>query len=248
MAEAAIFPLEARGLTVRLGGHVALEGVDLALDGHRRTVVLGANGAGKSVLLRTLHGLIAPTSGTITWGGSQARAAAQAMVFQRPVMLRRPALANIEYALAVNGVGGDERRRRAGEALEHVGLSHLAQRQARVLSGGEQQRLALARAWALRPRILFLDEPTASLDPGAAAEVERAIAGMHAEGTSIVMTTHHLGLARRAANDIVFLHQGRLTEHTPADVFFTAPRSPEAAEFLKGELPWTTPSPDSSTA
>jgi tungstate transport system ATP-binding protein len=237
MAEASIFPLEARGLTVRLGGHTALEGIDLTLDGVRPTVVLGANGAGKSVLLRTLHGLIVPTAGTVTWGGSSARAAAQAMVFQRPVVLRRSALHNVEYALAVNGVGGAERTRRALEALEHVGLSHLADRPARVLSGGEQQRLALARAWALRPRILFLDEPTASLDPGAAADVERVIGEIHAEGTAIVMTTHHLGLARRMANDIVFLHAGRLTERSPAERFFTSPRSLEAAAFLQGELP-----------
>jgi tungstate transport system ATP-binding protein len=144
---------------------------------------------------------------------------------------------NVEYALGVNGVGGAERTRRALEALEHVGLSHLADRPARVLSGGEQQRLALARAWALRPRILFLDEPTASLDPGAAADVERVIGEIHAEGTAIVMTTHHLGLARRMANDIVFLHAGRLTERSPAERFFTSPRSPEAAAFLQGELP-----------
>jgi tungstate transport system ATP-binding protein len=237
MAETPIFPLEARGLSVRLGRHTALDGIDLAIDGRRRVVVLGANGAGKSVLLRTLHGLITPAAGTVTWSGAAARPAAQAMVFQRPVMLRRAALDNIEYALAVNGIEGFERRRRAREALEHVGLPHLARRQARVLSGGEQQRLALARAWALRPRILFLDEPTASLDPGAAAEVERVIGEIHATGTAIVMTTHHLGLARRVASEIVFLHEGRLAEQTSADTFFASPRSAEGEAFLQGELP-----------
>jgi tungstate transport system ATP-binding protein len=246
MAETPIFPLEARGLTVRLGGHTALDGVDLALHAARRAVVLGANGAGKSVLLRTLHGLIAPTAGAVTWAGSPARPTAQAMVFQRPVVLRRPALANIEYALAVNGIASAERSRRAREALQLVGLSHLADRQARVLSGGEQQRLALARAWALRPRVLFLDEPTASLDPAAASEVERVIGEIHGAGTGIVMTTHHLGLARRLADEILFLHEGRLTEQTPADRFFTTPRSPEASRFLKGELPWNIASADSS--
>jgi tungstate transport system ATP-binding protein len=113
------------------------------------------------------------------------------------------------------------------------------------MSGGEQQRLALARAWALRPRVLFLDEPTASLDPAAAQEIERIVAEIHAAGTAIVMTTHNLGLARRMADDIVFLHQGALTEQTQSEVFFNAPRSPEAAQFLEGELPWNPASPPS---
>ena len=245
MAEEAIFPLEARALGMVLGGHAALRDVNLRLAGASRLGVLGANGAGKSVLLRVLHGLFAPSAGEILWAGRAARPAAQAMVFQRPVMLRRPALANIEYALAVNGVDRARRRARAAEVLERVGLGHLARRQARVLSGGEQQRLALARAWALEPRVLFLDEPTASLDPVAAQDVERIVGEIHAAGTAIVMTTHNLGLARRMADEIVFLHQGRLTEQTPSEAFFRAPRSPEAAQFLKAELPWSPASPAS---
>ena len=236
MAEA-LFPLEARGLGVRFGTHVALQGVDFALAERARVVVLGPNGAGKSVLLRALHGLVEPSAGEVRWGGRAAHPREQAMVFQRPVMLRRPALANVEYALAVNGVRGAERSRRALEALERVGLAHLAGRQARVLSGGEQQRLALARAWSLRPRVLFLDEPTASLDPAAAAEVERVIGEIHAAGTAIVLTTHVLGLARRVAEEVAFLHEGRLVERTPAMEFFRSPRSAEAQRFLQGELP-----------
>jgi tungstate transport system ATP-binding protein len=239
MAEAAIFPLEARGLTVRFGDFAAIDGVDLAIDGRRRVAILGANGAGKTVLLRTLHGLVAPASGTILWNGAPRRPREQAMVFQRPVMLRRPALANIEYALAVNGVDGPERIARAREVLQRAGLAPIARRQARVLSGGEQQRLAIARAWALRPRLLFLDEPTASLDPSAAAEVERMMGEIHAAGTAIVFSTHVLGLARRVADQILFLHQGRLVERAPADAFFTRPQTAEAAQFLRGELPWS---------
>ena len=232
-----MFPLEARAIGVRFGDHAALAGVDLAVAENARIVVLGPNGAGKSVLLRALHGLIEISAGTIRWGGAAVRPRSQAMVFQRPVMLRRGALANIEYALAVNGVPARERQMRAREAIARVGLEHLADRQARVLSGGEQQRLALARAWALRPRLLFLDEPTASLDPAAAAEVERVIGEIHAAGTAIVLTTHVLGLARRVAGEVAFLHEGRLVERTPAERFFAAPASPEAARFLQGELP-----------
>jgi tungstate transport system ATP-binding protein len=243
MASAAsrdVLPLEVRDLGVRLGERQALSGVSFRLDPGRRTVILGPNGSGKTSLLRALHGLV-PATGSITWGGAARPRGAEAMVFQRPVMLRRGALANVEYALAVNGVHGAERRRRAREALERAGLAALAQRPARVLSGGEQQRLALARAWALKPRILYLDEPTASLDPGAAHEIEREIGAIHAAGTRIVMTTHHLGLARRVADEILFLHDGRLVEQAPAERFFVDPRSNEARQFLEGELPWIPP-------
>lgn len=237
--------LRARGVTVRFGDFEALHGVDLDIARGHAVCVLGANGAGKSVLLRTLHGMVRPASGTIAWEGASSRPRSQAMVFQRPVMLRRSARANIEYALAVNGTPKQARRGLAESALERVGLAHLAERQARVLSGGEQQRIALARAWALEPALLFLDEPTSSLDPAAAAEVERIVGRIHASGTTLVMTTHNLGLARRLADEIAFVHEGGLTEVTPTDRFFSAPASREAHLFLEGELPWTTASPAS---
>ena len=232
-----MLPLRARGLAVRFGSVEALRGVDLDIAAGRKLVVLGANGAGKSVLLRTLHGLIEPSAGTLTWGGTAQRMPSQAMVFQRPVMLRRSAIANVEYALAVNGAPRGERERLARRAIERVGLAHVAHRPARVLSGGEQQRVALARAWALEPGLLFLDEPTSSLDPGAAGEVERIVHDIHATGPAVVMTTHNLGQARRLADEIVFLHAGRIAEVTPAERFFAAPASREAATFLEGELP-----------
>lgn len=236
MAERPAPMLAARDLTVVLGGVTVLDRLSLEILPGLRTVILGANGAGKSVTLRVLHGLLPATAGTLAWQGG--RPPRQAMVFQRPVMLRRSALANVEYGLSVAGIAGQERTRRAREALGKVGLAAVAARPARVLSGGEQQRLALARAWALEPAILFLDEPTASLDPGAAAEVERVIAAIAAEGTRIVMTTHNLGQARRLADEIVFIHRGQVAEQTPADRFFAEPQSSHARAFLKGELPW----------
>jgi len=231
-----VLPLEVHSLGVRLGERRVLEGVTFRLEAGKRTVILGPNGAGKTSLLRALHGLV-PSTGSITWGGGGRQRGAEAMVFQHPVMLRRGALANIEYALAVNGVNGAERHRRARTALEQAGLWLLAEQPARSLSGGERQRLALARAWALRPRILYLDEPTASLDPGASAAVEAEIGRIHAAGTRIVMTTHRLGLARRVADEILFIDSGKLVEQTPADRFFGAPGSAEARQFLDGELP-----------
>jgi tungstate transport system ATP-binding protein len=158
------------------------------------------------------------------------------MVFQKPVMLRRSALANIRYALDLAGIRGATAEARCLQALERVGLSALAEQPARTLSGGEQQRLAIARAWALEPDVLFLDEPTASLDPAAARAIERLILAIASSGTKIVMTTHHLPLAARIADDIVFMSGGRVIEHAPAERFFVRPHSVEAAEFLATEV------------
>jgi tungstate transport system ATP-binding protein len=182
-----------------------------------------------------MHGLLAPTHGRIVWNADKP-GPRQAMVFQRPVMLRRSALANVAYALKIARV--ENAARLALDALKEVGLAHLAHRPARVLSGGEQQRLALARAWALHPEVLFLDEPTASLDPSATREVEAIIRAFDASGTKIVMATHNLGQARRLGDEVLFIHQGRLVERAPVDRFFRQPASAEAAAFIKGELPW----------
>lgn len=235
-----MLPLVLDGLTYAIGAHTIIDGITTAIEAGPRTVILGPNGAGKSVLMRLCHGLLQPTAGCVRWQGSGSRNGrhAQAMVFQRPVMLRRSALDNIAYGLALAGVGRQERRLRALDVLEAVGLAHVATKPARVLSGGEQQRLALARAWALGPEVLFLDEPTANLDPGAARDVETLIAQIHAGGTKIIMTTHNLGQAQRLGDEILFIHGGRLVERAPVAAFFRQPTSPEAAAFIKGELPW----------
>jgi len=239
--DAPILPLRLEDLAFAEGGRTLLEGIRLTLRGGPPTLVLGPNGAGKSLLLRLCAGLLAPTSGAVRWtgpGAAMARPPRHLIVFQRPVMLRRSAAGNIAHALAVAGVDGAERQRRAEAALDRFGLSPLAARPARALSGGEQQRLALARAWALGPQVVFLDEPTASLDPAAARAVEEAVAALAADGIKAVMTTHDLAQARRLAGDVAFLHRGRLLEHGPAHAFFDAPRTAEAAAFLRGELYW----------
>jgi tungstate transport system ATP-binding protein len=228
-------PIVVSGADVVAGDTRVLDGIDLRIEPHRSTFILGPNGAGKSTLLRLLHGLVAPTRGRITWGGRTLRPARQAMVFQRPVLLRRSAAANLRHALALAGVRGREATRRIAGALSSVGLAAIADRPARVLSGGEQQRLALARAWALAPEVLFLDEPTASLDPTAARAVEAIVHDIGARGTTIVMTTHQLAQARRLADDVVMLSVGRVAEHTQAVEFFRQPASEEGRQFLEGE-------------
>lgn len=232
-----MLPLVLDHVSFAVGGKTIIDRVSAEIAEGPRTVILGPNGAGKSVLMRLCHGLFAPTSGSITWRGAANGRKRQAMVFQRPIMLRRSALANVVYGLKLAGIAPRERELRARDVLEAVGLASVSERPARVLSGGEQQKLALARAWALGPEVLFLDEPTANLDPGATREVETLIGQIRAGGTKIVMTTHSLGQARRLGDEILFLSQGQLVERSEADRFFRQPASPEAAAFLREELP-----------
>lgn len=223
--------LDLQGIGLTEGAVRILADIQLKL-GAGRTAILGPNGAGKSTLLRLMHGLLHPSAGRVVWPA----ALTQAMVFQRPVMLRATVLANIEYGLSLQGLAGAERRTKALAALARVGLPELADRQARRLSGGEQQRVALARAWALEPQVLFLDEPTASLDPASSREVERIIVEIAAGGTRIVITTHNLGQARRLAEEVVYLEAGGLVEQSPAGVFFRQPRSRAAQAFIRDEI------------
>jgi tungstate transport system ATP-binding protein len=242
LVKPSILPLELDQVVFQARGQRLIDAVSLSLAAGPRTVILGPNGAGKSLLLRLCHGLLRPTSGSVRWVGPAAANGGvrrrQAMVFQRPVMLRRSALANIRFALAATRYDRRDRDAAALSALERFGLSPIATRPARVLSGGEQQRLALARAWALRPDVLFLDEPTAALDPAGTRGVEQAVEAFRAAGTKIVMTTHDLGQARRLADEILFLFKGRVLERTPAPLFFDAPHTPEARAFLRGDLIW----------
>jgi tungstate transport system ATP-binding protein len=236
----AILPLQLENVAYTVRGRRLLSDLSFRLDAGVRTVIVGPNGAGKSLTLRLAHGLLQPTEGRVRWSVEDPRQVqrAQAMVFENSVLLRRSAAANIEYALRVRAVPAQRRKERVAAMLEATGLQHLADRRARVLSSGEQQRLALARAWALEPEVLFLDEPTAALDPSATRTVEALIDDIATSGTKIVMTTHDLGQARRLAGDVLFLFSGRLIESAPANAFFEEPGTAEARSFLKGELLW----------
>lgn len=233
-----MFPLQIAGLRFQPDGRAILDGLDLDVSGEGISVVLGPNGTGKTVLLRLLAGLLTADGGSIRWAGAAQPGGRLAMVFQQPMLLRLSVFTNVEFALRPQALTAAERRARTLEVLERVGLAHRHRDGARLLSGGERQRLALARAWAVRPRLLLLDEPTASLDPSATEQVERIIREIRTEGAKVLMTTHNLGQATRLADDIIFLADGRVQEHAPAQRFFAHPQSPAARAFLQGELPW----------
>lgn len=240
--EPRLFPLDVNGLVFADRGRTPIAGIDLTLDGTGRTVVMGPNGAGKSLLLRLLHGLIEPTAGTLSWSGQpmcDAIRARQAMVFQRPAMLRRSAEDNLRFVLG--HLPRQQRDERVATLLEEAKLTAIRATPARLLSGGEQQRLAIARARAKDPEVLFLDEPTASLDPASTHKIEELIFAIHADGTKIILVTHDLGQARRLADDVVFVSHGRIAEHQPASSFFTKPESEAARAYLEGRLDLSPP-------
>lgn len=214
-----------------------LKDIDLEVVPGERLVILGPNGAGKTLLMHAGHGLIEPTQGRIERGGTLR----EAMVFQRPVLLRRSVISNVLYAIEnAQPVHGERsrasREARSVAALQLVGLETLAHRPARVLSGGEQQRVALARAAALQPDLVWLDEPTANLDPASTQGIEQIVIRMSQEGAACVMTTHDVGQARRLAQRVVLMAAGRIIECTPADRFFEQPSTEAGRRYLRGEL------------
>jgi tungstate transport system ATP-binding protein len=231
--------LEARGLTLERHGHRLVDAVDLKVRAGDRVVVMGPNGAGKSLLLRLLHGLIRPDAGQVLWQDrplDPAGRRAQAMVFQRPILLRRSVRANLRFALAARGIAGRERANREQDALAMARLEDLSLRPARVLSGGEQQRLAIARALVCRPDVLFLDEPTASLDPASIHAVETLIGAAQARGVSTVLVTHDAGQAQRLGDHLLFLHAGRVAEAGSLRETLQAPRSEALRAWIERRL------------
>ena len=230
-------PIMLEDVTLLARGVTILDQLSLALAGGPPTVLIGPNGAGKTTLIRLAMGLIAPTRGRVTWGGRENVAPVRrAIVFQRPVMIRRSATGNIRFALAAADVPRAARSARVDELLALVGLSGLGDRPARKLSSGEQQRLALARALAKEPQVLFLDEPTASLDPAATRAIEDIVRTVAMRGIKVVMSTHDLGEAKRLGGEIVLMHRGRVVESGPAEAFFAAPQTEDGRRFIAGEL------------
>ncbi len=238
--ERQVLPIVAEGATfMGTEGQRLLDGVDLTIAGSGILIVMGPNGAGKSLLLRVLTGLVPITNGKISWAGQtnlEANVRRIGFVFQKPVLFRRSVLENMIFVLSQSGLSKDDAHMHAQQALTDADLMHLADAPARRLSGGEQQRVAIARARAINPEILFLDEPTAHLDPASTAIIEKMILDAKARSTRIIHVTHDLGQAKRLADDIVFLHLGKLVERGSAKTFFAGPKTKAAQAFVAGDL------------
>jgi tungstate transport system ATP-binding protein len=232
---------ELKQACVSFGLFKALNQVTLRIDRGESIALVGTNGSGKSTLLRLLHGLLR-VSGGERLCDPQAR---QAMLFQRPYLMRASVLVNVALGLWLRGLSWSRACELARAALVRVELGHLAQRNARQLSGGQQQRLAMARAWAQQPDVLFLDEPTASLDPHAKREVEQLMADFSnvSDGSpvTLIFASHNLGQVKRLAKRVIYLEQGRVEVDLPVKEFFDAQYlrsvSPAAYLFVQGELP-----------
>ena len=232
-----ILPMHAKAIESHRRGQVLVGPVDLTLGKEGTTIVIGPNGAGKTTLLQLLHGTARLSAGAVVWACSDAEARHhQSFVFQRPVMLRRSVMENLIYPLRLRGVSVADARKQACDWAVRVGLESLLDRAAPVLSGGEQQKLALARALITKPKLVFLDEPCAALDGRATREIEAILSQAVAEGTRLVLSTHNLGQARRLATEVVFLRSGRIQESGPADAFFNQPTTPQARAFLRGDI------------
>ena len=230
-------PIALEDVSFSANGVTILDSIKLVFAAGHPTILIGPNGSGKTTLLKIAMGLLAPSSGQVTWAGRGLDPPLRrGFVFQRPTMLRRSAAGNIRYALKAARLPRNLLDARVDELLNLVGLAGLGGRPARRMSGGEQQHLALARALARNPAVLFLDEPTASLDPAATKAFEDVIQTLVARGLKVVMSTHDLGEARRLAGEIVMLHKGRVIETASASAFFDAPQSAEARKFLSGDL------------
>jgi tungstate transport system ATP-binding protein len=232
-----LFPLKVRGAVSARRGKVLVGPVDIDLQGAGTTVVMGPNGSGKTTFLRLLHGAARLSKGQIEWSCDKVQAQRnQAFVFQRPVMLRRTVLENLIYPLRMRGVPRVPAIIEAEDWAARVGLADMLPRNATNLSGGEQQKLALARAMITKPKLLFLDEPTASLDGRATREIEEVIRSARAQGTHLILSTHDLGQARRLADEVLFLLHGQVHEHANAQIFFDAPETAQARAFLRGDI------------
>jgi len=232
-----ILPVTVSNANVRKRGKTIIGPISLEIGPKGNTIIIGPNGSGKTTLLRLLHGLERIKGGDVKWAISTQQAThAQSFVFQTPIMMRRNTLDNLTYPLILKKADKTQATNKAQEWLERLGMENIKNLDARLLSGGEKQKLALARALITNPQLLILDEPTANLDGRATKDIEQILTQASSDGVKIIMTTHDLGQAKRMADDVIFLYNGLLHEQSAAISFFRKPKTAEAKAFLKGDI------------
>ena len=229
--------LQLRRISYNIGNRRLIDDVDLHSATQHCTALLGENGSGKTLLLYLCHGLLEPSGGEVLWDARPPKAwrGAITMVFQKPVLLRRSAYNNIDHALYLQGLTKATRTARVLEALEQVGMTEYKECQAHVLSGGQQRRLAIARAWALRPSVILMDEPTADLDIHSATAVEGIIKSLQLSGIKIMIATHNLAQVKRLCDEVIFMDQGKLLCHSAKDDFFAKATEQKVCTFIKSQ-------------
>jgi polar amino acid transport system ATP-binding protein len=235
--------LALNGVSKRFGSHVVLNDVSLSVETGEVVAIIGRSGSGKSTLLRCINGLEMPESGEILFDGrpvNRSRADLQmlrreiGMVFQSYNLFPHLSVErNITLApIVTKRLPLAEAKALARQVLRQVGLEDKIAAAPLQLSGGQQQRVAIARSLAMQPRLMLFDEITSALDPELVGEVVRVLEALAADGMTMILVTHEMGFARRAADTIVFVHQGRIWEKGPPAQLFAAPSTPELASFI----------------
>ena len=231
-------PLQLKEVSYASKGVTLIDAINLEVSSHGLTIILGHNGSGKSLLLKLLHGVIKPNSGEINWNQYKPLTNQywRTFLLQRPTFFNRSVIYNIAFVLQIAGIPKQEHQERCEQALEICGLKEISHRKTHLLSGGEMQKLSLARAWVLHPSVILLDEPTVALDPPSVLGFESIIQNFKQTGTKVIMTTHDLSQAKRLADEIVFIDRGKILEQSEADQFFAGPASSQAQKFISGKL------------
>ena len=232
-----MFPLRVTDVKINIKSKRLIGPINLEIEQNGISILLGANGSGKTTLLEALHGLRKLSSGKVEWNISNSQAAAeQAFVFQSPIMLRRTVAENLAFPLKVRRLSKLTTTTEVMMWTKKIGLEDKIKQQAVLLSGGEMQAIAVARALITKPKMLFLDEPTASLDGATKKAIEDILISASSNGTKILMSTHDLGQAKRLAKDIIFLHNGIVEAHCSKEKFLAEPPSKAAKQFLAGDI------------
>ena len=232
-----MFPLRVTDVKINIKSKRLIGPINLEIEQNGISILLGANGSGKTTLLEALHGLRKLSAGKVEWNISNNQAAAeQAFVFQSPIMLRRTVAENLAFPLKVRRLSKLTTTTEVMMWAKKIGLEDKIRQQAVLLSGGEMQAIAVARALITKPKMLFLDEPTASLDGATKKAIEDILISASSNGTKILMSTHDLGQLKRLARDIIFLHKGIVEAHCSKEEFLTKPASKAAKQFLAGDI------------